>query len=166
MPHNMKKIGKICILVLAAVGMWACNDEYQSTPVIVVDRYVYLTHQDGSRDTTMYFGDTLLIGDTARVMMALNGVSHPLKKAQVTSEDAEALACGFECDSIIIADCLEKDSKPEEGYLHFVPEYTMVVVTYRYVAKEAGTYSMKFVLESMAKEGYNHNEGEIVQVIR
>ena len=162
----MKTIGKICVLVLAAVCMWACLGEYQSVPVIVTDRYIYIAHQDGSRDTTIYLGDTLSVGDTARVMMFLNGVSHPLKMAQVTSEDAEALACGFECDSFIIADCLEKDSRPEEGYLHFVPEYTMVAVTYRYIAKKAGTYSMNFVLESLAKEGYNHNEGQIKQPIR
>ena len=164
MPHDMKKSFKLMVLVLAAMGMYSCNDEYQATPMISVSNAIIVSHQDGSRDTT-YFGDTIQVGDTARVDMCIMGVSHPLKTAQATSEPT-ALACGFECDSLIIKEFLEEDSKPEEGYLHFQPLTMYVWVTFRYIAKSAGTYPIKVEEESMAKEPYSHNEQSFYQIIR
>jgi hypothetical protein len=88
-----------------------------------------------------------------------------LKFAQATTDTA-AVACAFECDPLIIKEYLEKDSKPEEGYLHFQPYTAYVWVMYRYVAKKSGTYPMKIEVESFAKEGYSHIEPTFQQVIR
>lgn len=164
MPHVMKTIYKFFLLVLAAVGVCSCNDEYQATPLITVSRVVYVSHPDGSRDTTI-FGDTLLVGDTAHIEMSISGVSHPLKTAQVSSEET-ALGCAFECDPLVVEQALEKDSRPEEGYLHFQPYVMAVRVTCRYVAKSTGDYKVTYAAESMAKEPYSHNSVETTQLIR
>lgn len=164
MPHVMKTIYKFFLLALAAVGVCSCNDEYQATPLITVSRVVYVSHPDGSRDTT-YFGDTLLVGDTARMEMSISGVSHPLKTAQVSSE-ITALGCAFECAPEVVEQALENDSRPEEGYLHFQPYVMGVRVTYRCVAKGTGDYKVTFAAESMAKEPYSHNSIEATQLIR
>lgn len=164
MPHVMKTIYKFFVLAVAAIGICSCNDEYVSTPQISVSKAIYVSHLDGSRDTT-YFGDTLRVGDTARVEMCVMGVSHPLVYAQVKSEPS-ALNCAFECDSSIIKDFLEPDSRLEEGYIHFQPNVMYLWVVYRYIAKSVGDYTMTFVVESMAKEPYSHAEGDVKQVIR
>lgn len=160
----MKTIYKFFLLVLAAIGVCSCNDEYQATPLITVSNVVYVSHPDGSRDTT-YFGDTLLVGDTARMEMSISGVSHPLKTAQVSSE-ITALGCAFECAPQVIEQALEEDSRPEEGYLHFQPYVMGVRVICRYVAKKEGDYKVTFAAESMAKEPYSHNSVEVTQLIR
>ena len=164
MPHCMKTIFKFFALAIVAISICSCNDEYQSTPQIAVSEVIYVTHLDGSRDTT-YFGDTLLVGDTARVEMRIYGVSHPLISAEVTSEPS-ALACGFECDSASFKEFFESDTRLEEGYLHFQPYVMAMRIVYRYIAKKEGDYTVTFKANSQAKEPYSHAEGERKQVIR
>ena len=164
MPHCMKTIFKFFVLAVVAISICSCETEYQSTPLISVSSVAYVTHLDGSCDT-IDFGDTLHVGDTARVVMRVMGISHPLISAEVKSE-ASALACSFECDSASFKDFLEPDSRLEEGYLRFQPYVMGLWTVCRYVAKTTGDYMMTFTAESQAKEPYSHAELERKHFIR
>ena len=160
----MKKLFKFFVLAIAAVCICSCNDEYLSTPVIKIYNDVFVTHMDGSRDTT-FIGDSLHVGDTARVVVEFYGISHSLVSSEVKSE-ASALACSFECDSSVIKEFFEPDSRVDEGYIHFQPYVMALRTRLRYVAKSTGEYTVTFSAESMAKEPYSHNSLEFKQVIR
>lgn len=165
MPHVMKTIYKLLVLAVVAMGVCSCDMESQSTPGMAYSKSdVHVTHLDGSRDT-ITFGDTLLVGDTARMEMSFYGITHSLTIAQVTYEP-DGVACSFECDSVMFKDVLEPDTRLHEGYLHFQPNTMTVRVIYCYVAKSAGTHPMNFVVESMAKEPYSHIELPLNQAVR
>ena len=164
MPHIMKTIFKFLALAVVAISICSCETESQSTPRMLVGQYSYVTHLDGSRDTIL-FGDTLHVGDTARMEVKIYGVSHPLVSAEVKS-DPSALACSFECDSSAIKEFFEPDSRVDEGYLHFQPYVMSLRTVLRYIAKKEGDYTVTFITNSEAKEPYSHAEGERKQVIR
>ena len=159
----MKTFSKILIIALAAISLTSClGGDYQSTPVIYA-QYAYRTAADGKRDT-IYIGDTIHVGDTLVAPMVLSGVYHPLTTFVVESDTA-GLTYALRFDTAV-AVAIASDSRPEEGYLHFNPDYVAVAVQYYCVAKKAGDYPVTFTLSSMASEPYTHREVPFTQAVR
>ena len=163
MPHPMKKFFLIVVVACAALFLNSCLEgDYQSTPRIIVFD-LYRTTPAGVVDTLNY-GDTIQIGDTILAPMLLDGVYNNLVYFKV-STDTSAFDYHFVPDTTY-AHLLAEDSKPEEGYLHFVSDCYLYPATLRYVAKKSGTYPFNVELGSTANEKYSPVKGYFNQTVK
>jgi hypothetical protein len=159
----MKKMYQIAWVILVALSLSSCfGSDYQASPVIYVAK-AYRTAIDGAKDT-IRFGDTLNIGDTVRVPMVLSGVSHPLTSFSV-SADNSAFIYALRYDSTGM-EAIAEDSRPEEGYLHFKDNYVVIPVSFYYVPKKSGKYTIHFSLSSLAEQKYSPREADLEQSVR
>lgn len=167
MPHDMKKGIQLMVLALAAIGLTACfNAEYSASPRIWAG-YAYCAHTDSTRDTVNFSTYTpciVRLYDTVRVPLFVDGVYHPLTTFEV-SGDRTAIDYTLVCDSAALK-LLMPDSKPAEGYLHFVDScYGMSVQMY-YIAKVKGDFPLTLSLSSLAPKPYTNTEVKVTQSVR
>ncbi len=162
MPHTMKKCFPLVWVACAALFFSSClTGDYQSTPRITVYQ-LYRTNLAGVEDTLNY-GDTIQIGDTVLAPMLLEGVYNNLVYFKV-SADANAFDYDIVKDTLY-QHLLAEDSKPEEGYLHFVSGCYLYPATLRYVAKKSGTYPINVEIGSTANEKYSPRSGSFNQPV-
>lgn len=163
MPHPMKKFFPIVVVAFAALFLNSCLEgDYQSTPRISVYA-LYRTNPSGVKDT-LRFGDTIQVGDTVLAPMLLEGMYNELVYFKVSADTSLF-------DYILVRDTtnahlLASDSKPEEGYLHFVSGCYLYPAMLRYVAKKSGTYPIHVELGSTANEKYSPVKGYFNQTVK
>jgi len=158
----MKTISKMVLVVFATIFLNSClNGEYQSTPRMIASN-LYRHSITGVHDT-LYYGDTIQVGDTMFAPIALDGVYNSLVSFQVTG-DKTAFEYKLLCDSASLP-LLASDSKPEEGSLHFANDCYLFFTTLYYIPIQAGKYQFSFVLASSAGEKFSPVSGYFTQVV-
>ena len=160
---TMKKSAIFLCLALAAISLQSClMGEAQSTPTFYYS-YIYRTNAQGARDS-IFYGDTVHIGDTLRAPLLVSGVYNSLVSFSVEA-DQEALNYRLVVDSVYLS-WLEADSKPENGYLHFTKDCYTFPCMLVYMPQKTGDYMVQFTVASTASKQYSPSHAQFTQPVR
>ena len=149
----MKHFPCLIILPLLALLLAACETKTSSTPLLQASTKVFRTNAAGVRDTINYT-DTLCVGDTARMSIALNGYLNTLTYF-TASTDTSALDLAIEVlpeQMDVLATGTDLDGCKLVFVSDMIIAYTLKL---RYVPRKAGTPRIDMILGSNAGEEYS-----------
>ena len=136
-----------------ALLLVACETKTVSTPLLQASSKVIRTNAAGVRDTINYT-DSLCVGDTARMSIALNGYLNTLTYF-TASTDTSALDLAIEVLPEQMA-VLTTGTDLEGCKLTFVSEQVIAfTLKLRYVPRKAGSPRIDMTLGSNAGEPYS-----------
>ena len=146
------------LLPVLAIAMTSCDLDVASTPTIQLSSQQIRTSITGVKDT-ISINDSVCIGDTVRMGVAVHGVYHHLDSVWVkadTSKVSVALLWNEEQMNLLTA-----DADPQHGSLIFASDTIFGIATVLvYIPKEAGTHKIRICARSAAKEEYSEQELE------
>jgi len=149
----MKHVYYLFLLPLVALCMQSCDMTARSTPFVQFAGKMVRTSAAGLQDT-ITLADTLHVGDTIRLQLALQGGYNSLTSFE-TKADSTALRTALE----VIPEqlhLLTTGTDFEHGKLAFVQDkVTIFITTLRYTPRRAGSHRVEMLISSSAGEKYS-----------
>lgn len=141
------------LLPVLAIAMTSCDLDVASTPTIQLSNKQIRTSITGVKDT-ISINDSVCIGDTVRMGVAVHGVYHHLDSVWVkadTSKVSVALLWNEEQMNLLTA-----GADPQHGSLIFASDTIFGIATVLvYIPKEAGKHEISINARSAAKKEYS-----------
>ena len=164
MTITMNKLHYFFTFAFVLLAFTSCLDDAVMSPGFAIVTPLERTSQAGVKDTVL-LSDTLLVGDTVRAGVVLNGYYDYLTSF-IVSADESKVRCSLawdEEDSMYLAE----DANPEIGKLTFAPQGVYACyTTLQYVPQDSGLHKIEMVLTSAAENPYTTASGHFFIVAK